>query len=164
VDAADTDELRALLDKLRSKHAWLRAEAATVLGERREKGAVDALLEALSDSTLEVREEAAEALGFIGDPRAIPGLLALIRRERSGKPSKAASALANLGPEGLEATERALHDPDPNVRYWAAVALARTKDPRALAELRAVADGEEGYTHAGASVRLAIEKAIRRLA
>jgi HEAT repeat protein len=152
-----------LLTKLRSAHAWERAEAAKELGLKQDARAVEALLEALSDSVMEVREEVAEALGVIGDSRAIPGLLDQIRRERQGKPSAAATALARIGRPGFEAAVRALRDSDPNLRYWAAVALARTRNVQALPELQAAAAQETERTYTGASVKLGIEKAIKKL-
>jgi HEAT repeat protein len=74
---------------------------------------------------------AAWALGAIGDPAATPDLLALARSEDAGFRKAAVHALGSFGAAAArEAVAAALSDPALDVRWNAAVALARHGDAR----------------------------------
>src|SRR5215470_10803422 len=72
-------KLSAWAEQLRSPDAGKRAEAATVLGDFRERAlpALDALVAALADRDGKVKSLAAQALGHIGPgaAKAVPALI-----------------------------------------------------------------------------------------
>jgi HEAT repeat protein len=106
-------------------HAPLVAEAAAfALGELGAAGASDDVVDALARATTGhadalVREAAVAALGSIGDERALPAVLSATR-DRPAIRRRAVLALAAFeGPEVEAAIERALTDPDWQVRQAA---------------------------------------------
>ncbi|MCA0353956.1 MAG: HEAT repeat domain-containing protein [Chloroflexi bacterium] len=120
------------------------------------------LISALQDSTAEVREKAGLALCQLGDFSAFESLWAYIRRETAIKPSQVVHALALFGDQTFEPTLAFLNDPDPNLRYWAALALGMFHDPRAIPALVALLN-DQAQTHTRALVATAARKALNRL-
>ena len=81
------------------------------------------------------------ALGAIGDAAALPDLLALARSEDAGFRKAAVHALGNFAaPAAREAVAAALEDAAVDVRWNAAVALARHGDPRGVPVLLQMMD------------------------
>jgi HEAT repeat protein len=84
---------------------------------------------------------AAWALGAIADPAAVPDLLALARSADAGFRKAAVHALGRFDvPEAREAVAAALADPAVDVRWNAAVALARGGDARGVPVLLQMLD------------------------
>lgn len=83
------------------------------------------------------------ALGAIGDAAAVPDLLRLAAAEDAGLRKAAVHALGRFtAPEAEAAVEAALQDPAVDVRWNAAVALARRGDARGLPVLLQMLDRE----------------------
>jgi HEAT repeat protein len=81
------------------------------------------------------------ALGVIGDAEALPRLLALASNQDSGLRKTAVYALgAFASGESREVLAKALNDPVEDVRWNAALALARTGDVRAAPVLLQMMD------------------------
>lgn len=121
-----------------------------------------ALIVALEDSEAEVREKAGLALCQLGDFSAFEPLWAYIRRETAIKPSQVAHSLALFGDQAFAPTLAYLNDPDPNLRYWAALALGMFHDPRAIPALVALLN-DQAQTYTRALVASAARKALNRL-
>ncbi len=116
---------------------WKAAEALSKIGVP----AVDALIGALRHSDDDVRWKAAIALGEIGDQRAINPLISLLCDEDRFVKSRAAYALGLIGEPAVESLIFALREGDGNLRWGAAIALGKIRDPRAIDPLiRALAD------------------------
>lgn len=99
---AESDErVERLLARLREHHWKARADAATALGELRERRAAEPLVELLGDDRPEVRLAAAVALGGIGDRRAIAPLVDGLKGGRFADPAPAGRVLAELGPDAI---------------------------------------------------------------
>lgn len=115
----------ALLRALGSEDEELVARAARALGAIGDFEAVPSLLGLLDDPGRSwfVRLAAADALGQIGDPASAEALARQLHSESWSLRAKAATALAQLGPEGREALERAATADAESVREQALVAL-----------------------------------------
>ena len=84
------------------------------------------------------------ALGVIGDPQAVPRLVALAAGDDPGLRKAAVHALGAFPTEDARAAlATALSDPVADVRWNAAVALARRRDPAAVPVLLAMMDRGE---------------------
>lgn len=121
-----------------------------------------ALIVALQDSHAEVREKAGLALCQLGDFSAFKPLWTYIRCETAIKPSQVAHALALFGDQAFEPILAYLNDPDPNLRYWAALALGMFYDPRAIPSLVTLLN-DQAQTHTRALVATAASKTLKRL-
>lgn len=146
--AISLEDLLGFLDSPDPQH---RQGAATSLGIRRERAAVEPLLAVTErpDEVEKVKVEAVEALAAIRDPRAVPRLVSLFEREPSAKVrAQIADALGDFGGPQATATLRARlgDDPSSEVRARAAVALGRLRDSgaRALLEARLAAESDAG--------------------
>ena len=113
----------------------LRSAAANALGRTGDRRAVEPLIEALGDSDPEVRTTAAHSLGLLKDGRAAAPLVAWFRGE---------TRLGGLGEDVLDGMDAApavepliaaLKDEHADVRVFAARALGRIRDPRAVGAL-----------------------------
>jgi HEAT repeat protein len=134
---------------------WKAAEALSKLGSP----AVPALIGALRHDDDDVRWKAAIALGEIGDPQAIEPLILLLCDEDRFVKSHAALALGSIGEPAINPLLRALREGDGNLRWGAAIALGKIRDPRAIEPLiRALADKYENVRAESASSLAAMGK------
>lgn len=101
--------------------------AAWILGERRDRRAVEPLISVIERSKdLGVLEEATVALGKIGDPRALPALQNLLAHSYVSVRERAAWALGRIGhPDAIPALQQALTDTSQAVRSAVKSALGR---------------------------------------
>jgi HEAT repeat protein len=175
----------------------VRANAALRLGQRGERNAVTGLIELLADiqHALYVGIFAAEALGQIGDKRAVmplilalqndllqgPAIEALVKLhdDRALEPlielfankhvASLATVLGNWGDmRAVDPLIAAMDDADAHVRYYAARALRKLGDPRALPVLERAKEKDtspisNAHTIRGKSVSDAAAKAIESI-
>lgn len=113
-----------LIAHLHDPEASVRAEAARLLGQRRDPQAFSALVRALEDAAPDVRFEAAIALGALGDARAVPALLARLHDAHALVRERAVLALAALGDARALAPLQALQHREPEARVQRALAQA----------------------------------------
>ena len=126
----------------------VRRYLALALGRLGDDRAVPALLQAAKESAAdgphadpETQIYAVWALGAIGDPSAEPALMELARSEDAGVRKTAVHALGSFpGDESRVTLAGALADPIEDVRWNAAVALARRRDPAAAPVLLKMLD------------------------
>jgi HEAT repeat protein len=136
IDPRNGDALPTLIAMMKDADAPIRraaVEAAGNLGPKA-KSAVGELLRAARDDDPAVRWAAVEALGRVGpEAKAAVPLLTEALRDAALRVI-AADALGGIGPAAAAAAPaltRALGEADPNLRWTAATALVRTKDPSA---------------------------------
>jgi HEAT repeat protein len=104
-------------------------------------GAVQALTDALADADGDARISIIWALGSSGDPRVVPTLAPLYASSDAGIRKMVVYALGALpGDEPLPTLRTALQDDAPDVRWNAAVALARHGNSDGVAVLREMLD------------------------
>ena len=144
------DAAALAVDVLRKEEpSWLRAQAASVLGEIADPSAVPALLEAARSEDLDVRAGAATALEQFGHAaplrELIAGLTTLLDHADAGKREDAVFVLSSLQtPATMPALVKALGDPaSSRVREAAADALGRTKLTEAIPPLEAAFSDSE---------------------
>ena len=126
----------------------VRRYLALALGRLGDRRGVPALLQAAKDSAAdgphadpETQIYSVWALGAIGDPSAEPELVELARNEDAGVRKTAVHALGSFpGEESRTALVGALGDRIEDVRWNAAVALARRRDPAAAPVLLEMLD------------------------
>jgi HEAT repeat protein len=145
----------------------VRRYLALALGRLGDRRAVPALLQAAKDSAAngphadpETQIYSVWALGAIGDPEAEPALAELARSEDAGVRKAAVHALGSLpGEESRAALASALADGIEDVRWNAAVALARRRDPAAVPVLLEMLD----RAHLGAVAGMSEEQRVDTL-
>jgi HEAT repeat protein len=140
---------------------WVCDRAARVLGNIRDRRAVEPLCQALGDRNDFVRKLAAEVLGNIRDRRAVEPLCQALGDENAGVRAQAAGALGNIGDgRAVEPLCRALGDRDGGVRRWAAEALGHIGSREALPALKVRLRGRERERDESviAAIHAAIEK------
>jgi HEAT repeat protein len=129
--------------------SWLRAQAASVLGEMAEPSALPALLEAAQAEDLDVRASAASSLDRLGHSAPLHDLIGLLsgmlEHHDRGKREDAVFLLSSLqSPSALPPLVRALGDAtNSRVREAAAEALGRSKFDQAIPPLEAALDDPE---------------------
>ena len=140
----------SLFDETKGDDPRVRRFLALALGRLGNAQAVPALVEYLRDvrrgegTDSETQIYAVWALGAIGDDAAIPELLALATHEDPGLRKTAVHALgAFRSEEATAALERALLDPVDDVRWNAALALARHGHTAAVPVLEQMLDREQ---------------------
>ncbi|WP_426511906.1 HEAT repeat domain-containing protein [Dactylosporangium sp. McL0621] len=138
-------------------------EALRALGRLGDASTVPALRPLLADEVDWVRLRSAEALADIGGPEALEALWYEFEHRRFPRIGPIASALAAFAPEVIPRLIAAADDPDPNRRYWAAVALGSTGDERVAATLERLQAEDRGATVFDGEVRAAAKKALRTL-
>jgi HEAT repeat protein len=138
-------------------------EAILALGRLGDASAVPALAALLGDDVDWVRLRAAEALADIGGPAALDALWHEFEHRRFPRIGHIASALAEFAPEVIPRLTAAAADPDPDRRYWAAVALGSTGDERVVPTLERLQAEDRGATVFDGEVRVAAKKALRTL-
>jgi HEAT repeat protein len=158
-DLGDSRAVEPLITALKNDEfsgvRWKAAEALSKLGSP----AVPALIRALRHEDDDVRWKAAIALGEIGDPQAVEPLILLLCDEDRFVKSRAALALGSIGEPAVNPLLRALREGDGNLRWGAAIALGKIRDPRAVEPLiRALADKYENVRAEAASSLGAIGK------
>lgn len=104
-------------------------------------GTVDALTAALDDADSETVISVVWALASLGGEAVVPRIVSMYRSSDAGVRKMAVYALGVLPNDGAHTTLRAaLDDPAPDVRWNAAVALARHGDSRSSAVLARMLD------------------------
>lgn len=102
----ELDTEKVLLAGTKSKTAFMRASAADLLGNKKDKKYVPALSKMLGDKDLLVAEAAARALGKLGKPAIKPLVKAL--RSKDGPHNAASMALVSIGPDCIKSVVGAL--------------------------------------------------------
>jgi len=133
----------SLLQALEDPDLDVRAAAAFALGQLGDSTLVSVLLRTLEDPIHGVRKNVVEALGKLGNPGTTPALVGLLESQSPDLRGEAALALARV--KDRRATSALVDlmegDPDDEVRWRAAYAVAATEDPEAMEALaRAVSD------------------------
>jgi HEAT repeat protein len=138
----DSSKFEEITHQLFSHSNWnVRAVAAMDLGkmgkiQEFKEAAVEALSHALiNDIEFNVRNYAAESLGRIGDAGAVEPLAKAMGDSEFLVRSTATQALGKIGKPAVEALIEGLESKDESVRMYAAMALGRIKDVRAVAPL-----------------------------
>jgi HEAT repeat protein len=143
---------------------WMAREKAVVgLGELGDEAVVPALAPMLGDPADWMRERAAEALSRIGGEDALAALWHEFEHRRFPRIGYIASALALFTPDVIPMLCEAAGAEDPDVRYWAAVALGSTGDDRAVATLERLMAEDKGSTVFDGQVNVAAKKGLRTL-
>jgi HEAT repeat protein len=152
------DVLDDLIESLKgSQYYRVRAEVARVLGELKDRRAVEPLIGALTDPVAMTRASAAAALGHIGDPRAIEQLLALLEDDQWDPRANAARALSRMDdPTVVPALlERLAHSEKATVRSSIAMALAYRPAPGVVeALLQALEEDDDPDVRKQAAIAL----------
>lgn len=125
-----------LIVALKDRDDSTRRGAAVALGDIKDVRSVEPLITALADFPF-VREAAAVALGEIGDSRAVEPLIVILKNTRSDVRKSATVALGNIGAPAVEPLIAVLNDPDSQSQGYAAAALIKIRDPRAVSVLHA---------------------------
>jgi HEAT repeat protein len=157
---AAVPELSALLDHSQ----WIvRGEAVTALGRLGDASAVPSLRPLLGDQADWLRQRTADALARIGGHAALEALWYEFEHRRFPRIGYLASTLALFTPEVVPRLLAAADSPDPDQRYWAAIALGSTGDDRAAPKLEQLMATDRGVTVFDGEVRAAAKKALRTL-
>ncbi len=150
--------LVALLDR----GDWMGQEQAVVaLGRIGDESAVPALVPALWSEPEWLRERAAEALAAIGGDEALTALWEAFEHRGFTRIGYVASALSKFAPDIIPRLLAAADDDDPDLRYWAAVALGSTGDPSVVPTLERLMAQDKGQTVFDGWVSVAAKKALR---
>jgi HEAT repeat protein len=143
---------------------WIvRGEAVTALSRLGDASVVPALRPLLGDQADWLRQRTADALARIGGDAALEALWYEFEHRRFPRIGYLASTLALFTPEVVPRLLAAADSPDPDQRYWAAVALGSTGDDRAVPTLERLMAGDRGVTVFDGEVRTAAKKALRTL-
>jgi len=134
---------------------WKTAESLVKIGAP----SVEPLISALEHPDGDVRWKAAIALGEIGDQRAIEPLIRQLSDTDRFVKSRVAHALGMIGAPAVHPLIRTLREGDGNLRWGAAIALGRIKDPQAVEPLiQALADKYENVRAEAAASLASIGK------
>jgi HEAT repeat protein len=145
-DPAFADELVRVFAGAGADDPRVRRYLALALGRLGDKRSVPALVQAAdpqgdTPADPDTQVYAVWALGAIGDPAAVPTLVKLARSEDAGLRKAAVHALGSFpSEEARAALVVAINDPVEDVRWNAAVALARRRDPAAAPVLLQMID------------------------
>lgn len=141
-------EIRELYGRSEGDDPRIRRYLAMVLGRIGDREAAPLLVESLRQGEIEDRIFAALALAELNDPRAVKPLEEMARSTESDLRKTAIYALGRL--QGDPAVlVGALDDPVTDVRWNAAIALARRHDTRGAAVLREMLDRKQLDAMAG---------------
>ncbi len=131
-----------LVSRLTHEASQVRVTIAELLGELRDRRAVEPLIVALRDSDPVVRAAAARSLGRLKDQRALEPVIEAFDDADPRVRAGAAEALGWLrGERALELLIAALHDPDSHVLGEVGHALTRFNNERAVNALREAEHG-----------------------
>jgi HEAT repeat protein len=130
-------ETVALFEESKNDDPKVRRYLALALGRMRDPGGVPTLLAVVRDPAADQDPEtlihSILALGAIGDGAAVPELVRLAAHTDAGLRKAAVHALGSFdAPEAHSALVRALDEPVADVRWNAALVLARKRDPAAV--------------------------------
>jgi hypothetical protein len=143
---------------------WMvREQAVIALGELGDESVVEVLAPLLGDPADWMRQRAADALGKIQGDQALAALWEQLEHRRLPRIGYVASALALFTPEIIPRLCHAAESDDPDVRYWAAVALGSTGDDRAVGTLQRLMAQDRGATVFDGQVSVAAKKGLRTL-
>ncbi|GAA2709978.1 HEAT repeat domain-containing protein [Actinoplanes palleronii] len=143
---------------------WLvRGETVTALSALGDASVVPALRPLLSDEADWLRQRTADALAHIGGDAALEALWYEFEHRQFPRIGYIASTLALFTPEVVPRLLTAADSPDPDRRYWAAVALGSTGDDQAIPTLERLMATDRGTTVFDGEVRTAAKKALRTL-
>lgn len=147
-DPQFVDELLTLFDDARKDDPRVRRYLALALGRLGDARAVPGLVRCVEttgpDTDPETLIYAIWALGAIGDPQAVPQLVRLAQAEDAGLRKAAVHALGAIpSPEVKPSLIAALQDTVKDVRWNAALALARRGDAAAAPVIAAMLDRSE---------------------
>ena len=133
-------ELRRLFAS--TEDLWVRRYLALVLGHVGDREAVPLLVEGAADEDSQVRIYSLWALGAIAEPSGMPTLTAALTDTDPGIRKTAAYALGGFAdrPAAVAALVPLIDDPVADVRWNAALALARLDDPSGVAVLEQMLD------------------------
>jgi HEAT repeat protein len=140
------DELVRVFNGAGADDPRVRRYLALALGRLGDKRAVPALVQAAdprgdTPADPDTQVYAVWALGAIGDPEAVPALVNLAGSEDAGLRKAAVHALGSFPSDAARAALlTAVNDPVEDVRWNAAVALARRRDPAAVPVLLQMMD------------------------
>ena len=154
-DPAFTAELTSVFEQSASDDPRVRRYLALALGRLGDARAVPALLRTAKGSSESPADSETQiysiwALGAIHDPAALPGLRELAQADDAGVRKAAVHALGSFTDPGAgETLTAALSDPVEDVRWNAALALARRHDARAAPVLLQMMDRAHLATIAG---------------
>ncbi|GAA1359728.1 hypothetical protein GCM10009661_02310 [Catellatospora chokoriensis] len=141
---------------------WMAQEQAVrALGSIGDESAVPALVPALWSEPEWLRERAADALASIGGEEALTALWEAFEHRGFTRIGYVASALSKFTPDVIPRLLAAADDDDPDLRYWAAVALGSTGDPSVVPTLERLMDQDKGQTVFDGWVSVAAKKALR---
>lgn len=156
------EDLPAVMERLESEDANVRAEAVDVLGRRafryRERFTDALRMHIRSDPDWRVRASAGRAAGRLALRAAVPELIGALADPSVDVRVVAAAALWRLpAPEAVPALIRLLEDRDAVARQWGALALGVAGDARAVLPLVQLLDDPE------ADVRLDAIRSLGRV-
>ncbi|MEV0563296.1 HEAT repeat domain-containing protein [Dactylosporangium sp. NPDC050588] len=158
-----TEAVPTLLDLLDDRDWNIREQAVRALGRLGDASVVPALAPLLRDPQEHPRQYAADALADIGGPEALEALWHELEHRRFPRIGYIASNLARFTPAVLPRLAEAATSADPNVRYWAAVALGSTGDSFAAPILERLMATDHAATVFDGRVDVAAKKALRTL-
>jgi HEAT repeat protein len=123
-----------LIQALQTAHPLVRAQAADLLAQTKDRAALPALLDAVRGEFYTVRARAALALGNIGDARVLPNLLPLLKDKDDEVRSAACIAIAKFCDPSTfdDIASLLLDDLKIEVRQSAARALGETHHTAAM--------------------------------
>jgi HEAT repeat protein len=157
---AAVPQLITLLDH----QQWIvRGETVTALGVLGDASVVPSLRPLLGDQAEWLRRRTADALARIGGDAALEALWLEFELRRFPRIGYLASTLASFTPQVVPRLLAAADSPDPDQRYWAAVALGSTGDDRAVPTLTRLMAEDRGVTVFDGEVRSVAKKALRTL-
>ena len=160
-------EMVALFDESKNEDPRVRRYLALALGRLGDRRAMPSLLKVVGggETDSETLIYSVWALGALGDPAAVPELVKLQRSEDPGIRKAVAHALGSLpSPEAATALHDALGDGTEDVRWNAAVALARRGDGAATPVLLQMMDRAHLASVAGLSSEQAEEAVLQAVA
>jgi HEAT repeat protein len=135
----------------------------TALGQLGDASVVPALRPLLGDHADWLRQRTADALARIGGDAALEALWDEFEHRRFPRIGYLASTLALFTPEVVPRLLAAANGTDPDLRYWAAVALGSTGDDQVVPTLQRLMASDRGVTVFDGEVRAAAKKALRTL-
>ena len=107
----------------------IRIYLALAMGRTKDLRYATILEKTLNDENEEILAAVIYSLGFINSPTSLEQLLLMFEHESARVRHQVVVALGNYDDDQVQIVlKQALHDPEPNVRWDAAIALAKQKD------------------------------------